>query len=85
MKHQQAKTRAVECLVSERLLYRVSEAAALLAVSENTLYRDIGRGLIDAKRYGSQVRIHRDELVRIASVGMPADVLSRAAAATASA
>jgi excisionase family DNA binding protein len=50
----------------ERVAYRPAEAAEALGVSVATIYRLIGRGEIRAVKIGRAVRIHRDELERLA-------------------
>ncbi len=50
--------------LQERLLYRIPEAAQLVAISRATFYKEIGRGAIKTVRIGGAVRIAADELRR---------------------
>ena len=49
---------------SARLAYRVDEAARLLGLSEQTLYRKIQLGQIPARKWEGRIMVLRDDLER---------------------
>lgn len=54
-----------------RTLNRRRQAAEFLGVSERQLDEWIKLGQIEPTRFGRLVRIHRDELERVAREGLP--------------
>ena len=54
-------------ITQDRLLFDCKEVAAILGISHSMVRKLVRQREIDVVRIGRLVRIHRDELVRIAS------------------
>jgi excisionase family DNA binding protein len=59
----------------DKLMYSITDTGEILGLSKHTVGRDVRRGIIEARRYGRRVLIPREEILRIAAVGLrPVDV-----------
>lgn len=63
---------ATDPLSTLKVLSSRREAAAILGVSERQLDQWIADGAITPTRFGRLVKVHRDELLRVAREGIPA-------------
>jgi excisionase family DNA binding protein len=64
-------TKAQPVVSTEKLLFKIEEAAKALSISVRTIHYRIKNGQLAARKEGRSLRIHRAELVRYSRMDHP--------------